>query len=932
LGLLSRLIGRASPGSDETSPSAERHDAAHPSVEKLIEEGNTLEDQGRPGDALERYEAAVSLAPESARPHMNRANALSALGRLGEARQGYAKAVSLKPDYGAAHCNLGNVLWRLGQREEALGAYRQALAAAPDMIEAELAVAMLLQDLGRLQESSVSYARVIQNRPHFARAHRGQGMALAGLGRFGPAADSFRTALSLEPGNAETLASLGHCYAQLGRMADAEDSFRHALAVQPDATAHYNLAVILQRSGKAEEAIESYRSALVLDAAFVDAIVNLGALLDLQGNTKEAIDHHQRALSLAPGNPVVHYGLGNALMKAARRDEALASYQRALELDPDFPEALLGIGNVLRDRGDLEEAASRYRQSARARADFAEAHFNLANTLRDLGRLEEAKASYGDAIRARPGYAAAHHNLGNVLKDMRAYEDACASYLRAVELSPTLAGAWTGLGTAQACLARFDLAVESHRCAIGTDPVLPEAHANLADAYYALGLLDESIASYRKALELNPALAQSYTGLFFSLCHHEGTTSRELFNEHRRFGLQFETEAGDMREHVNARDPARVLRIGFVSADLRDHAVATFLEPVLPHLAGNRALSLHAYYNYAVDDAVTARLRRHFAQWSRVRALSDDALCDRIRADGIDILVDLSGHSAGNRLTAFARKPAPIQASWLGYPATTGLAAMDYYLCTRHFLPPDEFADQFTERLVLLPASAPFALDASCPEVRALPALANGYLTFGSFNRISKLREPVIELWCGVFKALPSSRLLLGSMPPAGQYQSLLDTLDRHGMEQARLRIEPRRSIADYLALHNEVDLCLDTFPYAGGTTTAHALQMGVPTVTLAGSTPASRQGAAMLGSVGLEQFVAHDADEFRRITARWGTRTDELAAVRAGLRKQCEQSLMHRADVIAASLAIAFRRMWELYCLDRQPQQLEITGEDVPT
>jgi predicted O-linked N-acetylglucosamine transferase (SPINDLY family) len=368
------------------------------------------------------------------------------------------------------------------------------------------------------------------------------------------------------------------------------------------------------------------------------------------------------------------------------------------------------------------------------------------------------------------------------------------------------------------------------------------------------------------------------------------------------------------------------LQIGFVSADLRHHPVASFVEPLLARLAMHSTLSLHAYYNHAVEDVATKRLRGYFSQWHAIANLSDAALAQKIADDGIDILIDLSGHTGSNRLLCFARKPAPVQASWIGYPGTTGLRAMDYYLADRYFLPPGVFDSQFTEKLVYLPANAPFLPDEAAPPVNALPALSNGFVTFGSFNRISKLSRSAIALWSRLLRALPDARMLLGGMPREGEYDSLIGLFVQEGIARERLRFHSRCSTADYLALHHQVDMCLDTFPYAGGTTTNHALWMGVPTLTLAGRTVPGRQGAALLGQVGLEAFVATDAADFQDKGLHWAGDLAALAEVRAGLRARIEQSPIRHPDVIAAGLERAFRIMWQHWCARLPAKSFEVS------
>ena len=342
-------------------------------------------------------------------------------------------------------------------------------------------------------------------------------------------------------------------------------------------------------------------------------------------------------------------------------------------------------------------------------------------------------------------------------------------------------------------------------------------------------------------------------------------------------------------------------------------------------------LSLHAYYNHAVEDVVTKRLRGYFSQWHAIAHLSDAALAQKIADDGIDILIDLSGHTGSNRLLCFARKPAPVQASWIGYPGTTGLRAMDYYLADRYFLPPGVFDSQFTEKLVYLPADAPFLPDETAPPVNALPALSNGFVTFGSFSRISKLSRSAIALWSRLLRALPDARMLLGGMPREGEYDSLIDWFVQEGIARERLRFLPRYSMADYLALHHQVDMCLDTFPFTGCTTTNHALWMGVPTLTLAGRTVPGRQGAALMGHAGLGAFVATDAADFQEKGLHWADDLVALADIRAGLRARIEQSPIRRPEVIAAGVERAFRIMWQRWCAGQAPESMDVSMSREP-
>jgi predicted O-linked N-acetylglucosamine transferase (SPINDLY family) len=365
--------------------------------------------------------------------------------------------------------------------------------------------------------------------------------------------------------------------------------------------------------------------------------------------------------------------------------------------------------------------------------------------------------------------------------------------------------------------------------------------------------------------------------------------------------------------HANDKDPDRMLRVGFVSGDLHHHAVAFFVDPVLALLAQQPTLQLHAYYNNTIEDDVTARLRRHFRGWHPVAHLDHASMARKIIEDRIDILVDLSGHSGANRLPVFARKPAPVQISWIGYPGTTGLRAMDYYLADRHFLPPGQFDRHFTEKIVYLPANVPFQPFETAPPVNPLPALGSRSLCFASFNRMGKINPGTIAMWCRLLSAVPDARMLIGAVDGSGQ--SLIDQFAAHGIESKRLTLHARCGMDEYIRLHHQVDICLDTYPYTGGTTTIQALWMGVPTLTVAGVTPGSRQGAAILGQLGLDEFVAADAEDFAVKGRHWASHLDDLAALRAGLRDRWQQSPARRPELIAAALEGEWRRMWKHWC-----------------
>lgn len=706
--------------------------------------------------------------------------------------------------------------------------------------------------------------------------------------------------ISINQNHAETLHAQAIMACQRGQHAAAVPLFQKAIHENPaKAVFHYNLGNAFKDLGRLDDAVPCYRQALLLKPDYLEAWNNLGIVFHSQGKFDEALSAYQKALQLKPDHAEALYNLANTLQSQGRLQEALLYYQKALGAKEDFPEVYNQLGNIFCEQGKPEAAIGCFQYALRIDPTDADGHFNLAVALKKQGKLDEAIVCYQKAIELAPTSAIAYNNLGNILRDQGRFIDAEACLRRALELLPDFAAASTtnNLGTVQ----------------------------------QDQGRLSEAEASYRRALELLPDYPEAHSNLLFCLTLNQTVDAKTLFSEHCRFGEQFETSfRANYPPHTNARTPERSLRIGFISGDLRTHAVANFIEPVLAHLSNYAQLSLHAYSNHAIEDAVTQRIREHFAHWHSIMGLSDGALAEKIRADSIDILVDLSGHSAKNRLLTFARKPAPVQASWIGYPGTTGLSAMDYYLADRFLLPPGQLDDQFTEKIVRLPANAPFLPSNNAPSINTLPALSNGYVTFGSFNRPSKLNPSVISLWSQLLRALPDSRIVLGDIPQDETMDTLIDLFARERIVRHRLSFHPRCNMDSYLKLHQHVDICLDTFPYNGGTTTCHALWMGIPTLTLTGDTLPGRVGAAILGHMGLGDFIAQNKDDFVQKGLLWARNLAMLANLRSGLRERFGQSALGQPELIAAGLERALRNMWQRWCAELPTESFEVHRQNI--
>ncbi len=465
-------------------------------------------------------------------------------------------------------------------------------------------------------------------------------------------------------------------------------------------------------------------------------------------------------------------------------------------------------------------------------------------------------------------------------------------------------------------------AMLAFRQAIALRPDYAAAYNNLAIVEKDMGDFDAAVVSYRRALALNPGYASCYSNLLFCLSHSENINTQALFAEHRQFASWYEAPLkAHWKKHSNLKGPAKILKVGFVSAAYREHSLTYFFEPVLTHLAQSPHLSLYAYCASALQDETSQRLQQKFHFWHNVDSLNDQMLAEKIRADGIDILVDLDGHTAGNRLLTFAMKPAPIQMTWLGYLATTGLTAMDYYLADACLLPARQFDRQFTEKIIQLPVNATFSPSLLAPSVNALPALRNGYLTFACFNRSSKITLSTVRMWCQILNAIPNAKMMLAGMASDGSYDNLLNWFMQNGIARERLILHPRTEMQAYLALHHQVDLCLDTFPSNGVTTTCHAAWMGVPTLCIEGDRLASRGAQALMTHLDLPLMIAANVQAYVTQACYFAEHLDELASLRQHLRERFNQSPLSKPKDLAASLEKVFRTTWKRWCAGKSVQ-----------
>jgi protein O-GlcNAc transferase len=465
--------------------------------------------------------------------------------------------------------------------------------------------------------------------------------------------------------------------------------------------------------------------------------------------------------------------------------------------------------------------------------------------------------------------------------------------------------------------------LEQARCIC--DRIL-ESHPDNVEALNLLGRIcrakgqfDEALIYVRRAVRIRPDNYGLYQNLVFSMLYNSRHVAHTLFSEHLQLARQFEgTLLPGVLPHANEKTPNRRLKIGYVSPDFRRHSVAYFIEPIL--LSHSREhFELFCYSLTSLEDEVTARMKRYADQWKNIAGMEDHQAAELIRTEGIDILVDLAGHAYNSRILIFARKPAPVQASWIGYPATTGFSSMDYKIVDGYTDPPGVTEQFYSEKLMRLPGCFLCYLpDKDSPEVGTLPVLISGEITFGSFNDFAKVTPEVVALWSAILKRIPDSTLMLKaiSFSDRGIHQYVNDMFAKHGIDSERIELLPfAASFPEHLSLYNQIDIGLDPFPYNGTTTTCEALWMGVPVVTLAGNTHASRVGVSLLSNIGLPELIAETPDEYVAIAVTLAADVNRLQSLRARLRAAMEQSPLTDAARFTLNLENCYRKMWETWC-----------------
>jgi predicted O-linked N-acetylglucosamine transferase (SPINDLY family) len=670
---------------------------------------------------------------------------------------------------------------------------------------------------------------------------------------------------------------------QSGRPLEASEWFSKAIAVRPVAEYYLNLGNALKAAGKPAEALDAFEAGLRIDSNHVGALNNLGNLLHAMGKLAEAEAKVRRALEIKPDLPQALFNLGKILTSMNRLEEAADLFRRAIGIDPRVPAVHHGLGRVLGQLGRNAEAIESYRAALALNPNWPEAYNDLSVALRDAGDLDGAVTAAQESLRLRPGFHLARRSLADSLQAKGQTDQAIDLYAQLISECSDDAGAL-------------------------------ENYANLLAQ---IGRIPEALANLQRAMEVCPSNVGAASNYLYTL-HLHCDDPLVLLEEHRKWDARYAAPPkGEIRPFANDRSPNRRLRIGYVSNDFRKNATALVTMSLLPH-HDHEQFEIYGYSGAAESDAVTARHQSHCGVWGPIAPLSDHAVAEQIRADGIDILVDLSMHMRNSRVLAFARKPAPVQVTWLAYPGTTGLSTMDYRL-TDPYLDPPGYDDRYTERSIRLPETfwcyEPHGMSEDVNEVLPdpgeLPACKNGYFTFGCLNGFYKINAATLQRWGRLMRRVERSRLHLHA-PPGQRRQQVLAQLQPFGITSDRVDFIPYRPRLAYLAEYRRIDLCLDPLPFNGGATSLETFWMGVPVLTQMGRTVVGRMGMSQLTNLQLPDFVAEDDEQFISLGQRWAEDLSGLAEIRRTQRQRMASSPLMEASKFARRMETAFRYMWE--------------------
>jgi protein O-GlcNAc transferase len=738
-------------------------------------------------------------------------------------------------------------------------------------------------------------------------------MLLHQQGDLAAAAQMYRNILAADANHPAATHLLGLIAHQTGQSAEAEPLMRRSLLLaEQTPNFHNNYALVCAALERVEDAETHLRRAVELEPAYLDAWLNFAKVLESRGALAAAHDALERAACLDPRSVDILNHLGRLRVQLGRREEAAAAWRASMALTPTF-DAASDLAAVLAELGQLDDAIAAGEAALRIDSRRPRGHVSLANALAQRGRKGEGIAAYRRAIELDPSYFEAWANLAVALESVNRIDEAVVAVEKALALQSDNAVAMTTLGLLRRRQNRLDDAIDLWRRAAEVSPDYFAATNNLAGALMERGEVSEAIRMCRRTLTQQPAHAGAHSNLLLALHYDPAQSPQSIADEHQAYGRAYRFESVSFPRQ---RHSAQRIRIGYVSPNFRQHAVATFIEGILrSHDRSKFQITCYSDARPHEMDETTASMRANVDRWFDTAHLNDEELVAHIRSSGEDILVDLSGHIARNRMRTFARRAAPVQVTYLGYQNTTGLDAMDYRLTDAVADPPGGTEAFHVERLERLRCFFVYSPPAIAPDVAPLPAMRNRYITFGSLNNPPKHNEAIIATWAKVMQRVSGSKIVLLINAPGESERQFVELFATHGIAADRVRLIVRDTQASYLRAYENIDIAFDPSPFSGHTTTCDALWMGVPVITLAGAIYAGRMTTSVLTHLPMPQWIAANEREYVDKAAELAADVPRLAKLRSSLRPMMQQSPITDAAAFTADLENAYRRMWARWC-----------------
>ncbi len=749
---------------------------------------------------------------------------------------------------------------------------------------------------GQLNDVEDACREILGNDERCAGAWHLMGKMAALQGDWETAGEFASVACDLDSQNAEFLCDLGEVFLRKRELEPAEEQARRALELAPDSPEGLVLlGRVLAEMDEKTAALGAFQDALRLRKDYAEGFSQYALALQKFERGKDAISQIRKACSLEPDSVEFQTNLAMLLEQNARYVDALAAYGKAARMNPN-------VGFVWFRQGKLLNGLKRYAESILALekaislpGQLGDYYYEYGLALHMSKRFQEALVHYEKALSMGYETAALHCNRGVIYKDLRKGGDSIMAFHKAVTMDPSNVSYLNNLGAAALELGLNSEALECFEQAVEKNPKLPTARNNIGNLLKDRARGMDALPQYRKSMELNPDDRDAPSN--YLLCHMyiPDIDPKLVFEEHKKWGISTSKKFPPAFK-FKPRVAGAKTRVGFLSADLCHHPVAHFIEPIFRGY-DREHFEVVAYGDQRKSDEFSARFAKHVDLWRETSSYDDRALAKVIHEDRVDILFELAGHTAYNRLGVFAFKPAPVQVSYLGYPGTTGLPTIDYRLTDSFADPKGTTEHLHTEKLIRVPECAwCFEPDASAPEVQPLPALQNGYVTFGCFNNMAKLNPALFETWADILLRVPGSHLRLKArtLTDDGVRKELMSYFTARGIEEGRLDFfgHTRKTI-EHLSHYHSVDIALDSFPYHGTTTTCEAMWMGCPVITRAGKSHVSRVGVSLLNAVGLQEFIAETREEYIEKAVTLSAQTERLQELRSAMRGRLLPSVL---------------------------------------